>query len=492
MELSGYLAIAKRWWWTLIVSAWIAGVAGYIVASGLPPTYESQAKVLVGPINTDSDTLRASSALVQTYAQVVTTDSVLQSALKENGLSMSLDDFRTATRATANDVTRILTIRVQAGDPNNAAKLANSLATELEQLTSQGVSRPEGLIQVVEFAQPSPANEPVAPQVSLITILAALAGIVMAIVIVLIVEYFGRAIRTGEELASVGGAPLLATVGVAHGDRPRPSDLVVESEPNARAASAYRLAAAKVAFAEDGHQRRSFVVTDVDWEGQSAVVATNLASALARLGRAVVLIDAAGRSGTVTALHGLTDEAGLSEVLNGDVSPTFETDDGPGVQIMGAGRAPLDVVDPARVQLLVDELLASGRMVVIAIAPVRDEPQALAFARAVDGVVVVGRTDRTNRDDVQFVGESMRLVGATVVGVVVAQKGGFLEGARRPRDRRRERPEPRRVELAPPGAVRRRARSSAGSARVAAVATSRPRGSSPRREGSSATGQLPI
>ena len=112
MELSGYLAIAKRWWWTLIVSAWIAGLAGYIVASGLPPTYESQVKVLVGPINTDTDTLRASGLLVQTYAQVVLTDTVLQSTVKELGLTITPDDFREATRATANDVTRILTIRV--------------------------------------------------------------------------------------------------------------------------------------------------------------------------------------------------------------------------------------------------------------------------------------------------------------------------------------------------------------------------------------------
>jgi hypothetical protein len=136
-----------------------------------------------------------------------------------------------------------------------------------------------------------------------------------------------------------------------------------------------------------------------------------------------------------------------------------------------------------------DELLASDRVVVIAVAPVRDEPQALAFARSVDGVVLVARTDRTHRDDVEFVGESMRLIGATVVGVVAAQKGGFLERARRPRDRRRERPEPRRVELAPPGSVRRRARSTVGAARVTPVVSSRSR--RPQQDGPTTPEQLP-
>jgi tyrosine-protein kinase len=428
VELSGYLAVAKRWWWTLIVSAWIAGLAGYIVASGLPPTYESQVKVLVGPINTDTDTLRASGLLVQTYAQVVLTDSVLKSAIAELHLDLSPDDFRSATRATANDVTRILTIRVQSGDPQRAADLANTLATELEGLTSKGLSQPAGLIQVVEFAEPS--TDPVAPQVSLIAILAALAGVVAAVVIVLLLEYFGSTIRTSEELATLAGAPALSSVGVATGSRPQLGDIVVDAAPDARAASAYRLAAAKIAFADEGHQRRSFVVTDVDWEGQAAVVAANLASALGRLGRSIILIDGAGHDGSLTALYGLSDAPGLGEILAGEMRPSLETATEPGVRILGGGRHRLDVVDPARVRELLDAALAADLTVVISVPPIKDAPQALTFARAVDGVVVVARRDRAHREDVQFASESIRLVGATVLGVVIAEKGGLFERAR--------------------------------------------------------------
>ena len=68
MELTGYLAVARRWWWTLLVATWVAAMAGLLVATRITPTYEAQAQLLVGPINTDSDTLRASGLLVQTYA----------------------------------------------------------------------------------------------------------------------------------------------------------------------------------------------------------------------------------------------------------------------------------------------------------------------------------------------------------------------------------------------------------------------------------------
>jgi capsular polysaccharide biosynthesis protein/Mrp family chromosome partitioning ATPase len=444
VELSGYLAVAKRWWWTLIVAAWIAGLAGYIVASGIPPTYESQVKVLVGPINTDTDTLRASGLLVQTYAQVVLTDSVLASAVKELGLDLTPDDFRAATRATANDVTRILTIRVQSGDPKRAADLANTLATELEQLTSKGLSQPAGLIQVVEFAQPS--ETPVAPQVSLIAILAALAGVVAAVVIVLLVEYFSSTIRTSDELATLTGAPALSSVGVAGAGRPALADIVVDAAPDSRAASAFRLAAAKIAFAGEGLPRRSFVVVDVDWEGQAAVVAANLASALARLGRSVVLIDGAGRDGSLTNLYDLSEEAGLGEILDGDLRPDLEPARASGVRIIGGGRRSLDVVDPARVRGLIDTMLGADLTVVLAVPPIKDAPQALTLAQAVDGVVVVARRDRANREDVQFASESLRLVGATVLGVVIAEKGSVF-GRARVVDRARARPMARPLEL---------------------------------------------
>ncbi len=342
-------------------------------------------------------------------------------------------------------MTRILTIRVQSGNPKQAADLANTLATELEQLTSNGLTQPAGLIQIVEFAQPS--TDPVAPQVSLIAILAALAGIVAAVVIVLLIEYLGSAIRTGDELAALAGTPILSAVGVASGSRPQMGDIVVDAAPDSRAASAYRLAAAKIAFAGEDQRRRSFVVTDVDWEGQAAVVAANLASALGRLGRSVVLIDGSGHDGSLTALYGLTEAAGLGEILSGERRPDIGPAREPGVRILGGGRFRLDIVDPVRVRELLDALLTADTTVVIAVPPIKDAPQALTFARSVDGVVIVARRDRAHREDVQFATESIRLVGAQILGVVIAQKPGVFERARIV-DRGHARPLARPLELA--------------------------------------------
>src|SRR4051812_21394444 len=101
VELSGYLAVARRWWWTLLVATWVAGVSGYVVASQIPPTYEAETQLLVGPYNTDRDTLAAAGDLVQTYSQLLTTTRPLETGITDSGPGITPADLGVAKRVTA-------------------------------------------------------------------------------------------------------------------------------------------------------------------------------------------------------------------------------------------------------------------------------------------------------------------------------------------------------------------------------------------------------
>ena len=138
MELSGYLATARRWWWTLLVATWVAGLAGYLVATQIPPTYEARAQLLVGPYEGDLNTLRASGQLALTYAELVTVRPRLEEAITRLGLDATSAELDAATRVIANDTNRTLSIRVQDADPARAAEVANTLAGLLTELVSTG------------------------------------------------------------------------------------------------------------------------------------------------------------------------------------------------------------------------------------------------------------------------------------------------------------------------------------------------------------------
>lgn len=446
MELSGYFAVARRWWWTLLVAAWVAGLAGYYVASRIPPTYESSVQLLVGPINTDAQTVGASAKLIQTYAQVITTPTILDPTIKARGLAMPSGLLAVNTRVTANVDTRILSIRVQDGDAQQAADLANEMATQLVEFTNAGVSRPEGTLVVVRFAEV--VLDPVAPQISLIVLLATMAGIIAAIILVLLIEYFGRSIRNREELARLTGAPVLGSVPAPSKSLPHPNDL---ADDTSSAATAYRLLAGRIVYGEADDVLRSLAVVDVQSDTGAAVVAINLGRALARLGRRVVVIDSGSRS-TLAQLYGIEPVPGVRDVLSREAQARSAVRViADRLALMPAGYEGSEIVDPERAGALINELLASADVVIVAAPPVQAGPAALSWARAVDGTVLVARRDHARREDAEAAAETLVHVGGNLIGAINAERPAPLSGLfGRGRSTRPVPPPPRATPMASP------------------------------------------
>lgn len=446
MELSGYFAVARRWWWTLLVAAWVAGLAGYYISSRIPPTYESSVQLLVGPINTDATTVGASAKLIQTYAQVITTPTILDPTIKALSLSMSSGQLASSTRVTANVDSRILAIRVQNGSAQLAADLANEMATQLVEFTNAGVSRPEGTLVVVQFAEVVPA--PVAPQISLIVLLATLAGIIAAIILVLLIEYFGRSIRNREELARLTEAPVLGSVPAPRKSLPHPNDLADEMSSDG---TAYRLLAGRIVYGEADDVLRSLAVVDVQSDTGAAVLAINLGRALARLGRRVVVIDSGSRS-TLAQLYGIEPVPGVRDVLSREAQARSAVRVlADRLALMPAGYEGSEIVDPERARALISELLVSADVVIVAAPPVQAGPAALSWARATDGTVLVARRDHARREDAEASAETLVHVGGNLIGAIIAERRAPLSGLfGRGRSTRPVPPPPRATPMASP------------------------------------------
>jgi Mrp family chromosome partitioning ATPase/capsular polysaccharide biosynthesis protein len=428
VELSGYLATARRWWWTLLVATWIAGLAGYLVATRIPPTYEARTTLLVGPYEGDLNTLRASGQLALTYAELATVNNRLETAVKDvevqvgRPIDVSPSELGASTRVTANDTVRTLTIRVQSGDPAVAAALANSLAGQLTTLVSSGTGRPEGELQILEYATAS--GTPVAPQVSLIAILTALAGFLTALVLVVLIEYVGATVRSREDVNRLVPVPFLGQVEGNRSSSPG-RGLVVEQLPASRMASSYRIVATKVVFAETDEPVRSLLLVGAQSGDGTGETAANLAAALATSGRRTVLVDSDDIDGEATILLGLDDRPGLAEVIRGQADVGDVTvAHGPGLDVVPVGRSSLDLLDDGAVRRVLDRLLAEHDLVVVAGPPTLGSAEALVYARATDASVVVVRRDQTKRDALTHAVESLTLVGATVLGVVLDARSG--------------------------------------------------------------------
>jgi capsular polysaccharide biosynthesis protein len=412
----GYLSLIRRWWWTLLVATWVAGLLAFVVAIQIPPTFESRVRLLVGPINTDLNTLRAGGQLVQTYAELVTSRPLLESTVDELGLTIDVADLQENVSASPDDVRRLLTIRVQSGSPDDAATIANTLAQELIQLASGGAgpARPEGELSIIEFAE-APTSA-VAPQVSLLVILASVAGLLGATVLVLLVEFFSDRVRSSDELQGLAGAPILGSVALPDGALGRQPRVLFEAGPGS---VDFSLLATKIRAIDDGAIRR-LVVFGLRDNDNSGAVAANLAAALVSSGASAALIDAAGGSRGISSRLAATGEPGLAELL-ADPSRTIDDLDPVavrGVTIVPGALEPVALDGPADATRALDRVAIDHDLVVIHAPPAATTAVGLTWATVADAALLVVPADGGGRQPVVATSENLSIVGARLIGVV--------------------------------------------------------------------------
>lgn len=302
MELEVLGRIVQRWWLAIVAALVLGGVIGYGFAQSRTPVYQAGADVLVGPLSADSSVLRAAGQTAQTYAELASASSTIDT------VELALGDPRVqdvTVTATASDVTRILKVRVRGDDADLVADVANGVATELERVaqveqadapvvpdvTDPNVAR-VGEIRVLEAAS-APSN-PISPNKQLITALGALAMMVAAAVAVIAYEYTRRAVRLVGDVNRMLPGKVFGQIERSWvSDAGSPQRIAVLSNEYGPTAVGLRgLSLDIVSQLPRGGPNRAVVVTGLDERDRSGDVAVNVAAALAGTGRRVALIDA--------------------------------------------------------------------------------------------------------------------------------------------------------------------------------------------------------
>lgn len=382
-----FLAVLRRWRGMLLAAAVTAGVIGYVVASTRTPTYETRSVLLVGPINTDLDTLKAAGQLAHTYAQLATSRPVLAATERR----LRLRNLDGSVTASANDVTRLLTVTVRDHDANQGARIANAHAQELVALAARRRTRAPGPGELQLVGPAEPAGSPAGPGAVPIALVSALAGFLGALGLALLLDRGGTTLRGSGDVAALPGG---ACVGLLSRDAWRAAPGLVERAPRSRTADEYLLLAAKLRAIGES----SLVLLRAEGTGQG--VAANLAGAMAARGARVALLDV---------------EADRVTVLGPGEPPTT---------VWHAGLAGLHDADEAR-GMLADQQ-AEVEIVLVDAPPIQRSSAGLIWASVADGTLVVAQIDRTERADLAAAAHSLRLVHARVLGTILGASPGIL------------------------------------------------------------------
>jgi capsular exopolysaccharide synthesis family protein len=211
-------------------------------------------------------------------------------------------------------------------------------------------------------------------------------------------------------------------------NRKSPVELATWQRRPSVLAESFRSTMASILYiGENGDRPRVIAVTSASPDEGKTTVTTNLALALAEIGRRVVLIDADLRKPRLHEIFKVSNEWGLSDLLGGITPPegsegTAAATSYGGLHVLPAGSAPASISNllysPRMLELL-QRMRREFDMVLIDTPPMLQMPDARVLGRLVDGVILVVRSARTTKETAAAASQRLADDGTRVLGTVL-------------------------------------------------------------------------
>lgn len=300
--------------------------------------------------------------------------------------------------------------------------VAGTIAT----LDLQGELAEAGTARVVEraVAPESPANAPLSRTVAVGLILGGLLGAAAA----LLRENLDRVVRSAADVERLTALPVLASVPRQSRRQRKGTELGLATltDPTSALADSYHKVRSALQFANTTAELRSILVTSPNQGEGKTVTSANLGWALTKAWGRVVLLDGDFRRPRVHEVYGVGNQDGFTDHITQrrrliDVTVAVESD-GARMAVVPTGPLPpnpADFITSGEYERALKLVIQDSDLTVIDGPPVLPVSDVLTLARSVDAVVLVVHAGRTTGEELLAALESLRQVGATVLGVVL-------------------------------------------------------------------------
>lgn len=420
----------------------IADLRGSVSASVVTGTQLLRVSV------SDSDPARAAQiadAVAEEFSVVISQRSTQLSSGSRDALQAQI----TSTQGQIAD----LTLQIQqledpaAGTTTDVSSQLSSLRVTLSQaqivygdlLSQQGeMELAEAALQsrVSVWEQARIPAAPYEPRTLLYTLLAVIAGLIIAAASVFLLEYLDNTVKSEEDILELAGVPMLAEIRAIPKLTPGRDQLFVLNRPTSAASEAVRLLRTNLEFAAASKEISVLLVSSAGpSEGKSTVTA-NLAAAMSGAGLVTIIVDADLRRPTQHRIFDLPNDRGLTSLLTHPQQPwswaaaevipgrLFVVPSGP------QPPNPSDLLSTERMRQLLADMRSTVDLVIVDSPPLLAAADALVLAPHTDGVVLLCRAGQTRREALRrAVGTlqhgSIRVIGTILNGQTSSREGGY-------------------------------------------------------------------
>lgn len=177
----------------------------------LKPSYTATTRIYVvnqsGDSNLNQD-LQAGSYLVNDYKEIINSPEVLSDVITDAKSNLSTQQLSKMVSVSIPTDTRLIAISVENQDPQEAAKLANSI----RKVSSEKIKTVTKVQDVTTLEEAEVPDKPSSPNIKRNAVLGALVGAFLAVVGVLLGEILDDRVRRAEDVEEVLGLTLLGIV----------------------------------------------------------------------------------------------------------------------------------------------------------------------------------------------------------------------------------------------------------------------------------------
>jgi len=207
----------RRAWLIALVGLLAAAIGFSIAAFAIAPTYSSSIMLYVNnssfslgntSFSISSSEITAAQSLVKTYGEILNNRTTLERVIERAGISYTYKQLSKMISAAPSNETEIMRVTVKAGDPYEAAKIANCIAEVLPIRISEIIDGAS--MEVVDSA--IPILEKVAPSITNYTAVGMILGILLAAIILVIAAVMDDTIHDEDYVLQNYDYPILAKV----------------------------------------------------------------------------------------------------------------------------------------------------------------------------------------------------------------------------------------------------------------------------------------
>ena len=209
------LYLLRKLWSRKFFIIFIALVVGTVALLGsvflIKPKYTSTTRIYVVSRTADSITnqdLQAGSYLVKDYQEVITSNEVLSSVIDKEKLSLTPNELSSMISVTIPTDTRVISISVEDDNAQEATTIANTV----REVAAEKIKAVTKVDDVTTLEAAEVPKEPSSPNIKRNTLIGVIAGGVLAVISIIILEVLDDRVRRPEDIEDVLGLPLLGIV----------------------------------------------------------------------------------------------------------------------------------------------------------------------------------------------------------------------------------------------------------------------------------------